>query len=151
MKTMCTRRLAMKEILHLPVTFTNDNLPTIGYKNHILLHGSGLWMADINLPWGKLWHESPSRILEDVSGNFFSAVWDEGWNLTIQMLQLNLRVAHTRCVDAKHLGGGVWDDCTDEISQWETDAGDTDQSWILGRCEKTTKADQLIVANKGAI
>jgi hypothetical protein len=132
--TLCTRRLTMKEINnYLPPTFASEDLKALGHKNHLLMPVAGLFVCDFTKPWiEKVWFEAPSRIIQQPDGTFISAVWDEGWNLSLQMHQLGLKILATQVVPARHLGGGEWDNQTDD-GGWETDGGDTSQAWILGR------------------
>lgn len=133
-ETLKTRRLTMKEIVrYLPTTFTTADLPKLGHKNHVLLHGSGMWVCDFTKPWvEKVWFEAPSRILPLADGTFMSTVWDEGWNFSTMMYNMGLKIACTRVTFANHCGGGVWGN-EEEWGEWETDGGDTDQNWILGK------------------
>ena len=138
-RTLATRRLTMTEIVrYLPPTFTSADLPKLGYKEHVLLHGSGMWLCDFTKevngqPWmEQVWFEAPSRILPLADGTLMSAVWDEGWNFSVQMYNLGMTLAVTREIKANHLGGGVWGN-EEEWGEWETDGGDTSQEWILGR------------------
>lgn len=131
--TLCTRRLSMAEVHQLPPTFTAADLPKLGWKNHLLLPVAGLFICRFDESWvEKVWFESASRIVRDQAGTFVSAVWDEGWNVSIQMQQLGVRVAATRAICANHLGGGAWGN-EEPWGEWVTDACETDQSWILSK------------------
>lgn len=133
-KTLSTRRLSMKEIVrYLPTTFTTADLPKLGYKHHVLMPVAGLFLADFTQPWvEKVWFEAPSRILQNVAGEFMAYVWDEGWNFSLQLMQLGVRVGATRIVPTNHLGNGVWGN-SEEWGEWDTDASEVFQEWILGR------------------
>jgi hypothetical protein len=135
--TLTTRRLSMKEIhQYLPPTFRTRDLKALGHKNSLLLHGSGLWICDFTQPWVEhVWFECPAKILALANGTFASAVWDEGWNFSLQLYQQGLKIACTRQVLANHLGGGVWGN-EEPWGEWETDGGDTSQSWILGKTDE---------------
>lgn len=144
--TQHTRRLSMKEVLALPPTFRSEDLKQLGWKNHLLLPIAGLFIMRLTddkklfdaLGNSRLWFESASRILRDRSGTFISAVWDEGWNISIQMMLAGMKVAATTEIALNHVGGGSWSNETDRPAEpWETDACLTDQSWILSKCAKT--------------
>lgn len=148
-RTLCTRRLSMEEICQLPRTFSADDLAAIGYKEHILMPIAGLFYAKLDDRWrnpsggSRFWFESPSRIIEDQAGNWVSAVWDEGWNLSIQMLQAGFKVLASRAVLLNHLGGGVWGN-EEPWGEWKTDAAETDQSWVIGRNVEITANGQAV-------
>lgn len=133
---LATRRLTMTEVHQLPVTFRSRDLATLGYANHLLLHGSGMWLCRFDQAWvERVWFEAPSRILPTASGDFISAVWDEGWNFSIQLYSLGQQIACTRRTPANHLGGGCWGN-EEPWGEWQTDGGATNQEWILRRVEE---------------
>ncbi len=130
---LATRRLAMKEVhRYLPETFTSADLAELGHENSLLLASGGLQLYRVGDWMEKVWWEAPTKIVRDQSGQFVSAVWDEGWNLSLQMYQLGLKIACTREIHANHLGGGVWGN-EESWGEWDTDCGETSQEWILGR------------------
>lgn len=139
--TLHTRRLSVKEVRQLPMTFTKEDLPKLGWKNHLLLPVAGLFFMALDPEKildergnSRLWFESPSRIVRDQSGAYISAVWDEGWNISVQMLLAGMSVGCTREIALAHLGGGAWTLDEEAPAAWETDACLTDQSWTLGKC-----------------
>lgn len=145
--TLGTRRLTMTEIVnYLPPTFrTSDLKKSLGHKNHLLLHGSGMWICRFTAPWiEKVWFECPAKILPLADGSFMSAVWDEGWNFSLQLYQLGLKIACTREISANHLGGGVWGN-EEAWGEWMTDGGDTSQEWILGKTNEHV-SNELVLA-----
>ncbi len=133
-----TRRLTMREIVqYLPPTFRSHDLKKMGHKNHLLLHGSGMWICDFSQAWvEKVWFEAPARIQQIPSGEFISCVWDEGWNFSLQLYNLGRTLACTRRTPANHLGGGVWGN-EEAWGEWETDSGDINQEWVLGNGNAT--------------
>jgi hypothetical protein len=139
--TLRTRRLCMKEIgKWLPPTFQTVDLQRLGFKNHLLLMSGGMFIAKIG-PWfQRCWFEAPARILKDENGKLVSAVWDEGWNWTIQLAQMGVRYACTTEIVLGHVGKTTWSNRPD-WGEWETDVGEVDQSWILGKCAKPEETD----------
>lgn len=149
--TLHTRRLSRKECLELPPTFRSEDLRRLGWKNHLLLPVAGLFFLritdDAKLFDGRgnsrLWFESPSRILRDMNGTYVSAVWDEGWNFSLQAYLAGMTVAATTEIALNHVGGGAWsNEEWKPRDPWETDACQTDYTWALGKCPRSLYGDK---------
>jgi hypothetical protein len=112
------RRLTMREVMRLPVTFcaADTDSPT-----HWLLVNSGLWVCDFTRPWVEEAHFwIGDRIVRDPSGRFRAEVLAEDWNFSDWCARRGLKVFATRVVPVKHFGTfGYPNDRA--WGEWETD------------------------------
>lgn len=96
------RRLSMKEVSKLPVSF---DAATAGFPDRKLLASTGLWIADFRKPWVEKVHfEVRDRIVRDANGTFIADCLPEDWSFSQQLHRLGCRIMATRCVKATHEG-----------------------------------------------
>lgn len=133
-KTFRVRRLTLKEVGKLPKTFTSADLERVGYGGCVLLVSSGLWLCRLGGPWiERVWFEQPSRVVRGDDGHYYSKVWSEDWNFSVQLHQLGVKYAATTGLRVQHIGTKGYTNQPDEADPvpWETDAQWDDYSWCL--------------------
>ncbi len=132
--TLHTTRLTMQQVSVLPTTFTSEDLVKINLPNHQLLISSGLWLSKIHQSWiDEVYFSAPSRRYKDDKGLWQSAVFSEDWNFSRQLAQLGVPYAATRCLEAIHLGGGLWSN-KESYGAWMRDMeAPVDVKWALGK------------------
>jgi SAM-dependent methyltransferase len=94
------RRLAMKEILDLPVTFTEKDVPN-------LLLNTGLWLCKLG-PWILEAHFRQQDCIRRENGQWMSRAMSEDWDFSRQCRTLGVKLAATRAVKVRHHGDHVW-------------------------------------------
>ncbi len=106
-KTRALRRLTMREVHKLPVTF---DATTAGYPGQILCINTGLWVADLRGDWPDRWIASGGcfrnldRIVHEPDGNYAAHTFSEDWVFACDLHKLGVKAMATRAVKAKHRG-----------------------------------------------
>jgi hypothetical protein len=127
------KRLTMKEVKNLPVTFTDYDLAQWKVKHkrvgHKLLLNTGCWVADLRNP---IWHHvdennearffftQKDRITVDEQGVTHVGFASEDWIWSRECQKAGLKIGATRAVKAWHYGPfgyynqGVWGDLSED-------------------------------------
>jgi hypothetical protein len=101
------RRLAMREVMQLPETFTAADC---GYPDRALLINTGCWIADIDRVWPRGEKELrhfftiTDRVRANAKGEYQPEVFPEDWNFGRQLHRSGLKVMATRKVRLMHVG-----------------------------------------------
>lgn len=107
------RRLTSREVMALPETFTDEDVPG-------LLLNTGLWLCKLG-PWctEALFHIE-DRIVRGPGGRWVAGTVPEDWNFSRQCRALGLKLACTRKVAAEHYGEQKWTN-RGEFGRWAQD------------------------------
>jgi hypothetical protein len=93
------RRLTVKEILQMPVTWSHPDL----------LVNTGMLMVDFTQPWvEQICFDVNNRISKDLEGKFIVDCEPEDWHFSRQCKKLGVPLHTTRRVRVNHMGGGTW-------------------------------------------
>lgn len=117
------RRLTMKEIHRLPVTFTTDDLPRVGIEGPLVVN-TGLWVCRFDQPWvEQVWFHINNGIERMPDGTFKAAMLPEDWFFSRLLTQKGVRIAGTRVCRVGHWGEVEFTNEPD-ASGCEVDPGD---------------------------
>jgi len=116
------RRLTMKELYELPVTFTADDVEkTMPWgkpgSGRVLIVNTGCWVCDLRRPFWtardehgflKMYFANHDRIRELENGQFFVEFAPEDWLFSRMCHAAGAKVAATRAVKCLHYGEIGW-------------------------------------------
>jgi hypothetical protein len=131
------KRLTMKEIFRLPLTFDIDDLIAAGLAEprQRLLVNTGLWVCDFTKPWV----EAPifpgfqfrNSLLKMPDGTHQAAEIAEDWVFSHWANSMGLKIKATREVRIGHWDGGTEYRNDEPWGLWDTDLGD--ESWQVSQ------------------
>jgi hypothetical protein len=116
------RRLTMREVMNLPVTFELKDVPVPNKK--YLLVNSGLWLCRFDTHWpASIKFTIEDCISQQPDGKFTVKALSEDWRFSRDCAQRGLRVFATRIVPVKHFGLSAFsNDCA--WGEWASEQGD---------------------------
>jgi hypothetical protein len=127
------RRLTMKEVFRLPVTFGIHNLPEhmrtfegspTAFADTLLVN-TGLWVCDFTRPWVEKFpgFNIQDNVCKEGDGKYRAAVFSEDWNFSRWCAQHGARVLATRLVPVTHWGRTAFS-TSEPWGTWDTDRPD---------------------------
>jgi hypothetical protein len=131
------KRFTIKEVLSLPGTFSIEDTE---YPDDILLHNSGLWVADLRTNVFNQYDSAGQALvyftirdkIEYVDGKYVHSVEPEDWYFSRRLYEQGARTFATRRVHVDHMGWAaypndqVWGQDVDEATRelWEPASAD---------------------------
>lgn len=101
------RRLTMREVCKLPVTF---DAASAGFPGQVLLINTGCWIADLRTDWPDRWiarggcFRNQDRIIRCPDGSYAAQTFSEDWVFGCDLHTLGVRAVATRAVRVRHKG-----------------------------------------------
>lgn len=98
------RRLTLKELYQMPVTWSHPEL----------LINTGMLLVDFTKPWVKdiCFRINDQIRVDDKTGKYVVDCEPEDWNFSRQCRNLGVPVHVTRRIRLNHMGGGTWQNIT---------------------------------------
>lgn len=119
------RRLTMKEVFDLPVTFTRNDLPKWSEGQELLLN-TGCWIMRFDRPWwrGLKFRQQDDICISGITGKYIPASISEDWDWSRQLISRGCRIGATRAVKLYHdrpifHNQGVWGDWQEDMQYLE--------------------------------